>query len=110
MRPKHEVLQQLGGICSPEFSLSKLLWLKRNQSDRFDNAIAFMELPDWLSWKCSQYTGKDSLKLFSRSVNCVTSKWGYDSERNRWRDDLFQQIGLNQFVTDKSKIGGFAHL
>jgi len=69
-----------------------------------------MELPDWLSWKCSQFTGFNNIKHFSRSVCSLSCKWGYDSELNRWRDDLFQLIGLEEFVTDKTKIGGFIHI
>ncbi|CAG2179728.1 unnamed protein product, partial [Oppiella nova] len=42
-KTKNEVLQQMGGNASPEYSLSKLLWLKRNDKQRFDEAIGFME-------------------------------------------------------------------
>lgn len=49
---KDELLNQVGGICSPEFSLAKLSWLKENERNKFDNSVAFMELPDYLTWKC----------------------------------------------------------
>ncbi|OTF69310.1 FGGY carbohydrate kinase domain-containing protein-like protein, partial [Euroglyphus maynei] len=49
----HHVLEQFGGTCSPEFSLSKLIWIHNNEPDRFRRTKAFMELPDWLSYRCS---------------------------------------------------------
>ena len=89
---KNEVLNQFGGTCSPEFSLAKLFWLFRNDRHRFDSAQAFMELSDWLTYRCSEYFGKP--ELFPRSLCCVTCKWGYDSINGKWRGDLFEQIGI----------------
>lgn len=87
----HEVLNQFGGTCSPEFSLAKLFWLFNNDRARFDAAKAFMELSDWMTYRCSHYFGTP--RLFPRSLCCVTCKWGYDSINGNWRDDLFEQIG-----------------
>ncbi|XP_054161609.1 FGGY carbohydrate kinase domain-containing protein-like [Oppia nitens] len=98
---KNAVLEQMGGNCSPEFSLAKLLWTKRHQRQRFDEAVGFMELPDWLAWKCSNFEATE----YPRSVCSVVCKWGYDAVNRRWRDDLLQLIGLEEFVKDKSKIG-----
>ncbi|CAG2104273.1 unnamed protein product, partial [Medioppia subpectinata] len=95
------VLQQMGGKCSPEFSLAKLLWLKRNDKQRFDDAIGFMELPDWLAWKCSGLDVKD----YPRSVCSVVCKWGYDAVNKRWNDAFLDAIGLQEFAKDKSRIG-----
>lgn len=103
---QHSVIEQFGGTCSPEFSLSKLLWIKKYQPLRFENAIGFMELPDWLSWRCSTFFNSYSVKTFPRSICSVVCKWGFDAEKHKWRDDLFELIGLNEFVNDKSKIGG----
>lgn len=88
---RHNVLKQFGGVCSPEFSLSKLVWLFRNQRKRFDSAKAFMELPDWLTYRCSKYFGTP--EAFPRSLCCVTCKWGYDSVNNNWPSDLFETLG-----------------
>lgn len=87
----HSVLNQFGGVCSPEFSLSKLFWLFRNQRKRFETAQAFMELPDWLTYRCSQFWGNP--EEFPRSLCSVTCKWGYDAINHRWPEDLFQSLG-----------------
>lgn len=71
-----KVCKQFGGICSPEFTLSKLLWLKEHDSQRFESAKGFFELPDWLVYRC---IGGDPSKS-PRSLNCLTSKWGYNAE------------------------------
>ncbi|KAI2796453.1 hypothetical protein RDWZM_000084 [Blomia tropicalis] len=98
---KNEVLTQFGGVCSPEFSLSKLYWLYRNDKSRFDSANAFMELSDWITYRCSQYYG--SPEKFPRSLCCVTCKWGYDANHHKWREDLFNQLGItwNQSLEDR---------
>ena len=92
-KSKHDVLSQFGGVCSPEFSLAKLFWLHINDRTRFDAAQSFMELSDWMTYRCSQFVGFPN--KFPRSLCCVTCKWGYDSKNHKWRDDLFEQLGRN---------------
>lgn len=70
-----KVLEQFGGVCSPEFSLAKLVWLKEHRPDQFDTA-EFFELPDWLVYKCIG----GSPASCPRSLCCVTCKWGYDAD------------------------------
>ena len=79
---RKEVLGQFGGVCSPEFSLSKLLWLKNNDPVRLNHAAGIFELPDWLVYRC---VGGD-VKACPQSLCCVTCKWGYDVERNQHCD------------------------
>lgn len=87
----HDVLMQFGGICSPEFSISKLFWLYRNDKPRFEAAQAFMELGDWLTYRSSHLFGTP--QKFPRSLCCVVCKFGYDAENHKWRDDLFESLG-----------------
>ena len=68
---QHAVVEQFGGTCSPEFSLSKLLWIKRRKPLRFENAIGFMELPDWLSWRCSTFSLVQFALLFVNGVSML---------------------------------------
>lgn len=91
----HDVLKQFGGICSPEFSLSKLFWLYRNDKPRFEGAQAFMELSDWLTYRCSHLFGTPH--KFPRSLCCVVCKFGFDAENHKWRDDLFELLGKTKF-------------
>lgn len=91
-----KVLDQFGGICSPEFSLSKLIWLKENQSLRIQSSNGLFELPDWLVYKCIG----DEPALCPRSLCCVTCKWGYDVD-NKCHCDIIQSLDTK--IT--SKIG-----
>lgn len=102
-KTNHAVLQQFGGKCSPEFSIAKVLWLRRHENERFGAAAAFMELPDWLTWKCLQ--DKD-FKKFPRSFCSLACKWGYNSEENKWPEDLLISLGLEKIVSESYKFGG----
>lgn len=73
---KSAVLQQFGGICSPEFSLSKLAWLEAHEPERLRSAKCLLELPDWLAYRC---LGLD-IKQFRPSLCCVVCKWGFNAE------------------------------
>lgn len=70
-----KVLEQFGGVCSPEFSLSKLLWLRKHQPDRLASAKALFELPDWLVYQCIRGDPEEC----PRSLCSLTCKWGYDA-------------------------------
>lgn len=87
---KDSCLKQCGGVCSPEFSVAKILWLKENQTDVYKKAKAFLELPDFLTWKCLQIP----ISSFSPSNCSMTCKWFYDPENNCWPDALFERVGM----------------
>lgn len=79
-----KVLSQFGGVCSPEFSLSKLLWLQKNEPQRLKSADGLFELPDWLAYRCI----RSNPSLCPRSLCCLTCKWGYDADHHRHCDIL----------------------
>lgn len=85
-----KVLNQFGGICSPEFSLAKLAWLQKNEPRRFAAATGLFELPDWLVYRC---IGTDP-SLVPRSSCCVTCKWGYDVDQGT-HCDILRSLGKN---------------
>lgn len=89
-------LDQFGGVCSPEFSLSKLIWLKENQLQRLQSSDGLFELPDWLVYKCIG----NNPALCPRSLCCVTCKWGYDVDI-KCHCDIIESLGTKI----KSKIG-----
>ncbi|RWS28152.1 FGGY carbohydrate kinase domain-containing-like protein [Leptotrombidium deliense] len=99
-----EFLKNFGGICSPEFSISKLAWMHKNQFDRFSKAEAFLELPDWLVWRSTQST-ENSCHLFPRSMCCIGCKWAFDTEANRWSPDFFRALNVQNVSDVKRKIG-----
>lgn len=79
-----KVLEQFGGTCSPEFSLSKLMWLEKNDPKRFKSAASFFELPDWLVYKCIRCKPD----LCPRSTCSQVCKWGYNTETGVYCDFL----------------------
>lgn len=102
---KHAALDQVGGVCSPEFSLAKLLWFKKNHPARFEAAEAFMELPDYLTWRC---LSSESFRLSDfRPSNCsLTCKWLFDGQSKTWPSEFYKLIGLGELLNNTKKIGG----
>ena len=95
---KYDVLNYVGGTISPEMETPKLLWLKENRPDVFSAAGHFMDLADFLSWRATGST--------TRSVCTVTCKWTYMSHDNKWDEDYFRSIGLDDLVqNDFARIG-----
>lgn len=103
-----KVLEQFGGICSPEFSLSKLLWLKKNQPERLRSAIRILELPDWLVHQCLGLEISDG----PQSLCCVVCKWGFDAhgmthcDHIKTLDDQIFLDRLNKKVLKPGTISG----
>lgn len=94
---KHDILKYVGGKVSLEMEVPKLLWLKRNMKDSFDKIHFAFDLPDFLTWRS---TGQDS-----RSICSLTCKWNYDAVNDRWPEDYFKSIDLNELTAD-----GFARI
>ncbi|PHM31195.1 FGGY-family carbohydrate kinase [Xenorhabdus innexi] len=94
----HPVLNYVGGKISPEMETPKILWLKENFRETFDNAWQFFDLADFLTWK--------STSSLSRSTCTVTCKWTYLAHEKRWDADYFRQIGLSELADENfSRIG-----
>lgn len=98
---KDTSLNQCGGVCSPEFSVAKILWLKENQTDVYDNAKGFLELPDFLTWKCLQ----TPISSFSPSNCSLTCKWFYDAENQCWPNALFTKVGMQDLFASSDRVG-----
>lgn len=98
-------LNQSGGVCSPEFSVSKLVWLKRNAREVYERAVGFLELPDFLTWKC---LGMKDVSNFYPSNCSVTCKWFYDAENKRWDQNFAKNIELDDLFlsnNERSRVG-----
>ena len=50
---KHSSLRFVGGNVSIEMQLPKLLWLKKNCLESWQNARLFFDLPDFLTWRAT---------------------------------------------------------
>lgn len=92
-----KVLEQLGGVCSPEMSLAKLVWLSKHDNERLRSAKGFYELPDWLVHKC---LGDASGAQPARSLCCVTCKWGYDA-RNKCHCDIMRSLQSGEWFAEQ---------
>ncbi|XP_074643500.1 FGGY carbohydrate kinase domain-containing protein-like isoform X2 [Tubulanus polymorphus] len=94
---KHPILRYVGHKISLEMSLTKVLWLKQNLSEKcWNKAGHFMELPDFLTWKATGST--------ARSAGCVGPKWLYQT--NSWDESFLREIGLEELIDDNfAKIG-----
>ena len=97
----HPCLKQTGGVCSPEFSVSKILWLKENEPQVYHSASGFLELPDFLTWKCLQ----SPISLFAPSNCSVTCKWFFDAENNCWPAGFFERLELHDLFAGPEKVG-----
>ena len=95
---KSEVLKYVGEKISPEMEIPKILWIKNNLKELYENEdVKFFDLADWLVYKS---TGIDL-----RSVNTIVSKWTFLSHKSNeisiegWNDEFFKEIGL-EFETE----------
>jgi D-ribulokinase len=94
----HDVLRYVGNRISPEMETPKLLWLKENRPDTFNNAAHFFDLTDYLTWRCTGST--------DRSICTVTCKWTYLGHERRWDGDYFKSIGIAELADENfARIG-----
>ncbi|EJK7981835.1 FGGY family pentulose kinase [Citrobacter koseri] len=95
---QHPVLNYVGGKISPEMETPKILWLKENRREVYENAWQFFDLADFLTWRA---TGD-----LARSICTVTCKWTWLAHENRWDPDYFRTIGLAELADDEfARIG-----
>ncbi|ECA1898424.1 TPA: FGGY-family carbohydrate kinase [Salmonella enterica subsp. enterica serovar Eastbourne] len=89
---RHPVLKYVGGKISPEMETPKILWLKENRREIYDNVWQFFDLADYLTWRA---TGD-----LTRSMCTVTCKWTWLAHENRWDPDYFRTIGLEDLADE----------
>ncbi|WP_208350061.1 FGGY-family carbohydrate kinase [Pseudaestuariivita rosea] len=94
----HDVLKYVGGRISPEMQTPKLLWLKENLPNSYQQAAHFFDLVDYLTWRATGQT--------TRSTCTVTCKWTYLAHEGRWDAGYFEQLGLGDLAVDSfARIG-----
>jgi len=97
-RTGHEVLRYVGNVISPEMEMPKILWLKAKLPKSFARAARLLDLADFLSYRA---TGNDT-----RSLCTTVCKWTYRGREDRWDDDFFRSIGLEELThDDHARIG-----
>ena len=98
------VLKYVGGKMSLEMEIPKILWLKNNMPLELFEECKFYDLADALTHIATNSE--------TRSFCSTVCKQGYlpdgvDGNRQGWRDDFFEAIGLGCFKDDGySRLGG----
>ncbi|KAI8773147.1 FGGY carbohydrate kinase domain-containing protein [Biomphalaria glabrata] len=97
---QHSVLNTVGGVMSLEMQPPKLLWLKQNLPDTWQNIGHLFDLPDFLTWRA---TG-----CLTRSLCSLVCKWGYqaDASSMSWDDEFLACIGLSDLSHDEHSVIG----
>ena len=89
----HDVLQYVGGKVSPEMQIPKILWLKEQHRQQYDQVAHFVGLPDFLTFKATN--------KMTRSICSLVCKWNFLGKERCFDDSYFNLIGLNDIVDNK---------
>ena len=82
----YDVLKYVGGVMSPEQEPPKLLWIKENLPEAWQDAGKFLDLADFMAYRS---TGRDL-----RSLCTNVCKWTYLGHESRWDESFFEAVGL----------------
>lgn len=86
----HSSLYFTGGSVSPEWALPKLMWLKRNSPDLYNESTYIVDLVDWLNFKL---TGTWNASL----CNLIT-EWTYVLNSGGWDINFLKELGINDLI------------
>ncbi|MEJ8559823.1 FGGY family pentulose kinase [Yoonia sp. GPGPB17] len=84
------VLRNLGGAISVEMEIPKLMWVKRNRPEIWDQLGYAGDLADFL---CFKSTG-----TFERSACTLGCKWTFDPDAGGWNTDFLRAAGLDDLL------------
>ncbi|WIK63827.1 FGGY-family carbohydrate kinase [Gleimia hominis] len=73
-------------IVSAEWGVPKLMWLKQNEPQTYNDAEVFVDCVDWMNYKL---TG-----LWRMSICSATCKFFYDSNWSGWPTNLYAAGGI----------------
>jgi len=86
----HPVLAYSGGADAVEWLVPKAMWLSRNEPQVYARAHRIVESVDYLTWRLTgQWVG---------SLMNATCKWNYDSLRERFPVELYQDLGIADLI------------
>lgn len=85
-RTGHRLIRHLGGAMSPEMQTPKLMWLKSNRPDLWENLGAACDLCDALTRRA---TGRAT-----HSACALSAKWPFLPASGGWQVDFLEQVAL----------------
>jgi FGGY-family pentulose kinase len=78
------------GPVSAEWMIPKALWIARNEPEVFENAFMICEYQDFMTLRL---TGERAA-----SLNNVTLRWHYQTDRGGWPSTLVEALGLDALL------------
>jgi len=97
----HPALRYCLGGVSAEWMPAKMLWLKENEPEIYQQTDTLLEYTDWLAYRL---TGR-----FTLNINTSSQRWFYHRPSGGWPSSFFEQIGLGgieaKFPKDILNIG-----
>lgn len=85
---KDPALKYVGfGNVSAEWFPCKVLWVKRHESEVFEQARTILELTDWLTYIL---TGEITV-----NINTISVRWFYDASAEGLPKSLYKAVGLD---------------
>ncbi|WLS11640.1 FGGY-family carbohydrate kinase (plasmid) [Shinella sumterensis] len=78
------------GPVSAEWMIPKALWIARNEPEVFENAFTICEYQDFMTLRL---TGERAA-----SLNNVTLRWHYQTDRGGWPSTLVEALGLGALL------------
>ena len=96
----HEVLRYVGGRISPEMQTPKILWLKRHLPEAYEKAANFFDLPDYLTFRATDDRSRSLCSTVCKMTYLGHEAADQEDTVGRWDTSYFEQIGLEDFVTD----------
>ncbi len=78
------------GNVSAEWMPCKALWLKRHDSENYEQSEKVLEFVDWLTYKLTgRWTG---------NINNTTVRWYYNRDEGGWPRSFYEKIGLGDVI------------
>lgn len=97
----HSALRYSMNGVSAEWMPAKMLWLKENERETYDEAGILLEYTDWIAYRLTH--------RFALNISTINHRWFYHMPSGGWQASFFERIGLGQiedkFPRDVLKIG-----
>ncbi|CAN5745593.1 FGGY-family carbohydrate kinase [soil metagenome] len=97
----HAALRYCLSGVSAEWMPAKLLWLRENEPEIYDQADTLIEYTDWIAYRLTN--------RFALSISPINHRWFYHLPSGGWQPDFFEAVGLGgieaKFPKDVLKIG-----